>query len=66
MKKMIYDERQLPAILTPEQVAALYQVSTQTVTSLCRTGKLRAARVQKQWRVLKADAMAYIGGQLNA
>jgi excisionase family DNA binding protein len=48
-------------VWTPAEAAPYLKVSINTVHELCRTGQLRAIRVGRQWRILKADLDAYLG-----
>lgn len=46
MKRVkIYDARQLPVYLTPDQCAALLGVTGKTVRQMCQRGKLPAFKV---------------------
>lgn len=50
----IYDARQLPVYLTPDQCASLLGVTGKTVRKMCQQGKLPAFKVgPKLWRIDK-------------
>src|SRR5947208_1337213 len=52
-------------LLRTSAVADLLDVSVSTVERLARTKKLRAIRVEGQWRFLVADVDAYIAAQTS-
>ncbi len=54
------DERS--ALLTPQQVAAMLQVSVGTVLRLLRSSRLRGVRLGRHWRVRATDLDAYLEG----
>ena len=47
--------------LTVDQVAASLGFHPKTVRQLIRSGKLKATRIGKQWRILTADLDAFLG-----
>jgi excisionase family DNA binding protein len=56
---LIYDERQLPAFLTTEQFARLFQMNVVSVQRMCQNGELPAFRVgARLWRIDKNAALA--------
>ena len=54
------DERS--ALLTPQQVAGMLQVSVGTVLRLLRSSRLRGVRLGRHWRVRAIDLEAYLEG----
>lgn len=48
-------------LLKPAKAAELMGVSVATVTSMCRSGKLPAIRIGKQWRIRRADLLEMLG-----
>lgn len=49
-------------LLTPQQVAAMLQVSVGTVLRLLRSSRLRGVKLGRHWRVRPADLDAYLEG----
>lgn len=49
-------------VLTTEEAAALLRVSTKTVLSLVRSGKLPGEKVGRAWRFPKRDVLDYVRG----
>lgn len=49
-------------VLTTEAAAALLRVSTKTVLSLVRSGKLSGEKVGRAWRFPKRDVLDYVRG----
>lgn len=45
-------------LLTPEQVAAMLQLETETVLRMIRRGDLAASKVARRWRIAQADVAA--------
>lgn len=62
-QKLIYDTRQLPVVLTVERAAQLLDVTPACVRKMLREGELKGFKAGKGWRILKADAMAFIGAE---
>lgn len=54
--KSIYDLE----FLTPGQVAAAVQVSNETILREIKRGKLKAARIGKQYRITQASFREYM------
>lgn len=52
--------KEWPEVMTLEQVADYLQVGIHTVYRLRDSGKLKAAKVGRIWRVRKADVDAYL------
>lgn len=48
-------DRRRPALVGPKAAAALCDVSESTIKRLIKTGKLKAVRVGRQWRILVSD-----------
>lgn len=60
----IYDERQLPAMMTAGETAALLGISAPQVRKMCRAGTLPAHKVgPKLWRIDKAALLAQMKGE---
>jgi excisionase family DNA binding protein len=53
-------------VLTPEQVAERLQLKPDTMRGWLRTGKLRAAKFGRVWRICKEDLQAFIEYYLPA
>ena len=47
-------------LLTPEQAAAILQLSPKTLKDWLRTGKLTGCKIGRFWRVTPADLKAFI------
>ena len=47
-------------LLTPEQAAAILQLSPKTIKDWLRAGKLTGCKVGRVWRVKPADLEAFI------
>jgi excisionase family DNA binding protein len=47
-------------LLTPEQAAAILQLSPKTIKDWLRAGKLTGCKVGRVWRVKRADLEAFI------
>ena len=63
-KAKIYDARQLPAFLTPQEFSALMGVCPKTVQKMCRMGELPAYKVgPRLWRIDKNAALAWVNGE---
>ncbi len=58
-------------IYTPEQAAEVLAVNRETVYKLLRSGKLKASRIGKLWRISEADLEQFMnetrteGGKSN-
>lgn len=48
------------SLLTPRDLAGEWECSPEFVTKLCRSGKLRAVRLGRLWRIRRADADEFI------
>lgn len=51
-----------PGVLTAEEAAGLLPVSTKTLLALARDGSLPGTNVDRAWRFLWADLVAYVRG----
>lgn len=59
-KAKIYDARQLPAFLTPQEYAELMGLHPKTVQRMCRMGELPAHKEGlRKWRIDKNAALAW-------
>jgi excisionase family DNA binding protein len=58
----------LPEVMTPAEVAAWLRVDLNTVETLIEDGKLPAVKVGGEWRVSRADLLAFVdaGGDSEA
>lgn len=52
-------------VLTPEEIAKEWKIELRNVRDWCRTGKLKAYKLERQWRVKRVDWEAFInrGGE---
>lgn len=55
------EQRDEALLLSPKQTAELMDVSVPTVTAMCRSGKLPAVRIGKQWRIRRSDLLTFLG-----
>lgn len=60
MTKQFTSWEQLPVILDIPQVACLLCLHPNTVTRLCRTGKLTGRKIGREWRVNKESVMNFM------
>ena len=51
---------QLPIVLDVPQVACLLCLHPNTVTRLCRAGKLTGRKIGREWRVNKSSVMDFM------
>lgn len=59
-KAKIWDARQLPAFLTPQEYSALMGISPKTVQRMCREGALPAHKEgPRLWRIDKNAALEW-------
>ena len=56
--KRIYDARQLPAYLSPQDFADLMGVTVKTAQRWCAKGILPASKIGKFWRIDKNAVLA--------
>ena len=54
----------LPLVLTSREVATLLRLHTDTVKRMCRTGRLRAVKVGRGWRIKRDDVLALLEGNV--
>lgn len=57
--------KEWPEVMTLDQVAEYLQVGIHTVYRLRDSGRLKAAKVGRIWRVRKADVEAYIEASIK-
>jgi excisionase family DNA binding protein len=50
-------------VLTANEAAELLRVSTRTVLTLAREGKLPGEKVGRAWRFVRADLLDYVRGE---
>lgn len=58
---MTYD-----TIMTAEQIGAFFGVSKKTVWEWCKTGKIPAFKIGKEWRVRQSDLQRLITQKLRS
>lgn len=49
-------------LMTPDEVAERLSISAQTVRGYIRTGRIRAIKVGRLWRVRDSDLQEYMRG----
>ena len=59
------DDRPVLDILNLDETAEYLRVSNQTVYNMIRDGRIRAYKVGREWRFLRADIMAYLDSTAN-
>jgi excisionase family DNA binding protein len=59
------DDLERPAALSVSGIARELDISKRTAARLVETGELKAHRVRRQWRVLRADFDAYLARNAN-
>ena len=52
-------------VLNLEETARYLRVSNQTVYNMIRDGRIKAYKVGREWRFLRADIMAYMNASSN-
>lgn len=67
---LLKELQHLPTVLDPDQVADVIGVSRRTVDDLIKAGVIHAfaldeSKIRKQYRVNKADLIAYITTRTN-
>lgn len=60
MTKQFTSWEQLPIILDAPQVACLLCLHPNTVTRLCRNGKLTGQKIGREWRINKSSVMQFM------
>lgn len=60
MTKQFTSWNQLPIILDVPQVACLLCLHPNTVTRLCRNGKLTGQKIGREWRINKSSVMQFM------
>jgi excisionase family DNA binding protein/YgiT-type zinc finger domain-containing protein len=63
LMRSIESENTPPEVMNVAEVADLLRVSSQTVYSLARSGRLRCTKVGREWRFRRDDVMAALRGQ---
>lgn len=53
----------LPDVVTLQQVAVFFQVDPQTIRRAIKSGKLKAFKLGKDWRIYREDVKDYIESQ---
>ena len=61
MGNTVKDKETLPELLSTAQTAEVLQVTPRMVSAMCSSGKLKAVRVGKLWRVNR-DALFEFAG----
>ena len=59
------DDKPAMDILNLDETAEYLRVSNQTVYNMIRAGKIRAFKVGREWRFLRADIMSYLDSTSN-
>ena len=59
------DQNQAINILNLDETAEYLRVSNQTIYNMIRDGRIRAYKVGREWRFLRADIMAYLDSASN-
>lgn len=59
------DDKPAMDILNLDEIAEYLRVSNQTVYNMIRAGRIRAYKVGREWRFLRADIMAYLDSTSN-
>lgn len=62
----VVDVTPLPRMLTPDDVAAVLQVTSEAVRSWLRSGRLRGAYIGRVWRVRPEDLEAFVQANMAA
>jgi excisionase family DNA binding protein len=57
--------QQMEKILTVQQAAELLQCKPQTVRNYLKAGKLPGRRIGKEWRIVEADVLAFVRGEIQ-
>lgn len=50
-------------VFTPEEISRNYKVEVATIREWCRSKKLKAFKVGRQWRIYRADWEAFLASQ---
>lgn len=53
----------LDVFMTVDQVAEVFQVTPYTVRVWCKTKKIRAVKIGKQWRIQRSDVQTFAQAQ---
>lgn len=59
--KYIYNWNEVPVVVDVGYVCVILGVTADTVQKLLRAGKLKGAKVGRDWRINKADLMNFVG-----
>lgn len=59
------DDKSSMDILNLDETAEYLRVSNQTVYNMIRDGRIRAYKVGREWRFLRADIMSYLDSTAN-
>lgn len=60
------DDKPMVDILNLEETAEYLRVSNQTIYNMIRDGRIKAYKVGREWRFLRADIMAYLDSSSSA
>lgn len=63
MHTITIKENEIPAVLTPQDVAAILVVGINTAYRLLRSGKIQSVRVGRQYRVPRNALMQFLGDE---
>ena len=61
--KYIYNWNEVPVVVDVGYVCVILGVTADTVQKLLRAGKLKGAKVGRDWRINKADLMNFVGAK---
>ena len=53
--------RDVPVLLTVAETARIADVHYNTIQNLVKSGKLKAKKIGREWRISKKDLMGYLG-----
>jgi excisionase family DNA binding protein len=59
-------DEDVPQVMTITEVAALLRVDTETVQKFIEDGRLPAVKVGEDWRISRANVMAFVNAGDNA
>ena len=59
------DDKPAVDILNLEETAEYLRVSNQTVYNMIRDGRIKAYKIGREWKFLRADIMAYLESASN-
>ncbi len=60
-KALIYDWNQIPVVVDPPLAGVLLGLHPDTVVRMCASGKIKAFRIGKSWRINRRELMKLCG-----